>query len=276
MQQTAVPLYVPGARGDLYGLYLQPLASPRGALVWLPAFAEEANCARRHVVTAARECQQHGYACLLLDPFGTGESSGDFGEATWATWRSDVQSACDWMRQRLNVPLWLAGVRAGALLAADAAQDAKADGVLLWQPVHSGRSVLDAFLRLRLATEWARGGAAGAEILRGMREDLAAGLSVEVAGYELSAALAAELQAPDLSLEACGGRAVCMEFRTRTTNEEALTASPALLRLVQHWQEKAFPVSTRVMESAPFWTSYEAPIVHGLGAASCELIALTS
>jgi exosortase A-associated hydrolase 2 len=247
---------------------------PRATFLWLPPFAEEANCARRHIVAAARECQAQGYASLLVDPFGTGESDGELVNASWDIWRSNVVEAAAWLRAQRTAPLWLVGVRAGALLAADVVSDVLPAGMLCWQPVSSGRAVLDSFLRMKLAAEWAQAESAKAmEILGRLREKLASGRSVEVAGYELSAPMAAALTERTLSwLNHSCGQLACMEFRTRIEEQSIPQHTPAIARLCDSFLSAGIHVVSTVCEAAPFWLAHEASRTPGLGDKTVALL----
>ncbi|MEC5387201.1 hypothetical protein VVD49_15840 [Uliginosibacterium sp. H3] len=283
MKSDLHPFFLPSTSGGLYALHL-PHSGPtlRGTLLWLQPFAEEANCARRHIVAAAHECQAQGFASLLVDPFGTGESAGDLGEASWEVWRSNVIEAADWLRKRQAklqaAPLWLVGVRAGALLAASVVAEVLPAGIVGWQPVAAGRSVLDSFLRMKLASEWAVAESANAaEILGRLREQLNTGGAVDVAGYTLSANLAHAIEAQVLSWDKgkCG-RAACLEFRSRPDGEAERGHSPAIERLCESWREQGMRIASAVAESPQFWTLYEAPLTPGLGEKTLGLIRLIS
>lgn len=269
------PLFLPSAHGAIYALHL-PVSTDalRGTLLWLPPFAEEANCARRHMVAAARECQAKGYASLLIDPFGTGESDGDLVEASWEIWRTNVVDAAIWLRALNAAPLWLVGVRAGALLAADAVSDVLPAGLLCWQPVSSGRAVLDSFLRMKLAAEWAQAESANAmEILGRLREQLASGGSVEVAGYALSAPMATALTERTLSWsrQSCG-RVACVEFRTHIEAQAVAQHTPAIARLCDGFLSAGVQVASAVCEASPFWLAHEAARMAGLGDRTVTLL----
>jgi uncharacterized protein len=274
-----LPFFLPTSSGGLYALHL-PHAGPtlRGTLLWLQPFAEEANCARRHIVAAAHECQAQGYASLLIDPFGTGESEGDLGEATWEIWRSNVIEAADWLRKRQAAlqaaPLWLVGVRAGALLGASVVAEVLPAGIVSWQPVAAGRAVLDGFLRMKLASEWAVAESANAaDILGRLREQLNTGAAVEVAGYTLPAALAQNVEKQALAWDKgkCG-RVACLEFRSRHDGESERGHSPAIERLCESWREQGMRIASAVTETPPFWMLYEAPLTPGLGDKTLGLI----
>lgn len=83
------PLFIESSAGKLFAIYWPPAGEiPFGkAIIHIPAFAEEMN-------------KSQGYAVLILDLFGTGESKGDFGEATWQIWLQNIDTAIDWLTQQ--------------------------------------------------------------------------------------------------------------------------------------------------------------------------------
>ncbi|MDB5816050.1 MAG: hypothetical protein JWN23_3167 [Rhodocyclales bacterium] len=258
------PIFLPSRLGANYAFYIPAAVSaetpPLGTILWLQPFAEEANCARRHLVAAARECQQHGIGSLILDLSGCGESDGDLAGTSLRDWLDEIQHALEWLDQRTAGPVWLGGLRAGALLATHVAALRKVSGVVLWQPVLSGRSVIDQFLRQQLAVDWAQGSAANAaQILAGLRETLARGEAITVAGYTLSAGLAADLAAMEVSAEALARtRIVLLESRSAGTAASGL--SPGLEKFCTSLQAAGAEVLTGSCEATPFWAAHEAPL----------------
>ena len=184
----------------LFALDVAPAqGAPHAAVLYLPPFAEEMNRCRVHAANTARQLAGLGWRCLLLDPFGTGESTGEIHEPTWAMWLADAQVAFTWLAgQSGQVPaLW--GMRTGALLASDLFSQLHAGAgplptrLLFWQPVHDGKLFLNQYLRLRLASQLVHEGAR--ETTDIIRARLAKGQLVEIAGYPLSGALADGLAA---------------------------------------------------------------------------------
>ena len=93
------PFFLEGRGGPLFALYHPPLAGePRAIVVHCPAFAEEMNKSRRMVALQARAFVEQGLGTLVFDLFGTGDSAGDFGDATWDGWLADVRVALDLSR----------------------------------------------------------------------------------------------------------------------------------------------------------------------------------
>lgn len=218
---------------DRFCLWHLPEGKPRGGIVYLHPFAEEMNRSRAVVARQARSFAAAGYAVLQMDLYGCGDSAGDFGDAHWAHWRSDAQAAICLMRDRFDVPLCLWGLRAGALLASEAAREYDAETpLLLWQPVLSGRQHLQQFLRLSLAADMLKGrGQSGTEHLL---EKLESGEQVEVVGYSLSSALAAGLAASVLTPSAGLQRMYCIECVPGGGE-----LSPAIARFITDSEAKA-------------------------------------
>ncbi|MBX3638142.1 MAG: hydrolase 2, exosortase A system-associated [Rubrivivax sp.] len=253
------PFFLPGppaAGGQRFAIHHPPQGTPRGAVLYLHPFAEEMNKSRRMAALGARALAAAGYGVLQLDLLGCGDSSGDFGDATWAHWLDDAELGARWMRERYAGPLWLWGLRAGALLAAETA--ARIDGehhLLLWQPAGSGKLLLQQFLRLRMAgqlldeaaTEPARGATDA------LRKELAAGHAVEIAGYMLAPGLAQGLETATLQAPPSGCRVVWLELSSRTP--PALL--PASATVVERWRAAGHEVDARALAGPAFWQTTE-------------------
>lgn len=138
----------------------------------------------------ARGLAGHGIASVLTDPYGTGDSEGEFREADWTTWKDDLQRSAHWVESEGWPVSALLCVRLGCLLGADAAASLPrgVQRTVFWQPVIEGGRYLEQFLRLRIAAGMASPGER--ESVARLRDMLARGQTVEVAGYELSGQLA--------------------------------------------------------------------------------------
>ena len=240
----------------------------RGALVYLHPFAEEMNKARRMAALQARLLAQHGYAVLQIDLHGCGDSAGDFGDATWESWLRDARAAHDWLRGHCrDVPIWFWGLHSGCLLAAETARRLS-DPVnfLFWQPVLTGKQSVQQFLRMKVAGDMLSGAAKGA--METLRAELAAGRSVEIAGYAFSAALAQGLEQAELRPPALPGRLHWFELTTRSD----ATLTPAATQCLQTWQAAGFSVDSAVLPAPSFWQSTEIEVVPALLAATLAAV----
>lgn len=183
------PFFLNGGAGNVFALYFPAMGERKGSILYVPPFAEEMNRCRVAAAEQARRLSQQGYAVLLLDLYGTGDSQGDLVDASWDIWCKDVEAAAAWLAENNNVPVILWGFRLGALLAAEVANSnpQRFERMMLWQPVLSGKMFLTQYLRLRVAYLMDRG--LPAETTADMRQKLQSGDALEVAGYVLSGRL---------------------------------------------------------------------------------------
>jgi len=230
-------------------------------VLYLHPFAEELNKSRRMVALQVRALAAAGFDVLQIDLFGCGDSSGDFADANWADWLADGQLALDWLQENSRRSLWLWGVRCGALLASDIARRQVFEtSLLFWQPVLSGANVIRDFLRLGVAGELMSG--QGKEKLSDMRSRLAAGRTVEVAGYGLSAAMADQLSSVSLACGSdCRSKSV---FWLDIGSATQLSPPPAAKAALAQLQAAGTAVCYRAMPGAPFWQTSEIELVPAL------------
>jgi exosortase A-associated hydrolase 2 len=224
----------------------------RGSVLFVHAFAEEMNKSRRMAARQARALAQAGFDVLQMDLLGCGDSSGDFSDATWSAWLDDVDLGWEWLAARRSAGLWLWGHRTGCLLACEAARrKGQPIGLILWQPVPSGRLFLNQFLRMKLLGQPDAGDARRADT-RSLRSTLAAGAAVEIAGYTLSPGLSSGLDDALLHLPAPGSTVCWLDVA-----HAADAAPPASSQQVRAWSETGVTVSHQVVVGLPFWQTQE-------------------
>jgi exosortase A-associated hydrolase 2 len=273
---TFEPHFLEGSAGRLFSLYF-PASRPRDAvpgvvpgIVYVPPFAEEMHQSRRMASLQARKFAEAGVAVLLLDPYGTGDSEGDFAEARWEIWLDDVDAALDWMQgQGHQLALW--GLRLGALLAAEAAarRPQPLARLILWQPVLQGRRLLTQFLRLKVAAAMAED---GARVSTGdMLKSLEQGASLEIAGYELAPELALAIDRAALAehLPAPETRVHWLEVGSA----EPGAPPPATAKVLDAWQAAGVKTAYRGVKGQSFWLIQETTLVPALWDATLEAFA---
>ena len=267
MVPAAAPFFLDDDAGGqrLCVLHRPPTDVVAGAIVYVHPFAEEMNKSRRMAALQARAFARAGYAVLQCDLLGCGDSSGDFGDATWNDWLADVARAAAWLRDRHDAPLTLWGLRAGCLVASEAARCHSLHcDLLFWQPMTAGKVALQQHLRLHVAKEMLDGQAGGGT--RQLRERLDRGEPVEIAGYSLNPALAAGLELATLQPSAAG-RSVWLEVSTR--DDGGLL--PASAALIERWKASGSRVAERVVKGPPFWSATEIEEAPELIAATSDM-----
>ena len=292
----ATPFFLPTAGGQRFCLLHtsgQAPEEPVASILYIHPFAEELNRSRRMVALQCQALAAAGFEVLQMDLGGCGDSAGHFADATWEGWVADVLAAREWLlanqqkrstdtpamatsMKEGNPALWMWGLRAGCLLAAEVARQlpAHAANLLFWQPVTQGAVHLAQFLRLKVATDLVRGGRAcetgpaGDAATSGNpkpRQLLAEGKQVEIGGYSISPALATGLEAAHLNGLPEGSRVVCLEFTpapTVATNASAFVPlSPALVSQIDKWQDHGAKAEGRATTGALFWQSQEVEVV---------------
>lgn len=250
----------------IFCLHHAPARVPRGAVVYVPPFAEEMNKSRRMAAIQSRALAGEGWHVLRFDFAGTGDSEGDFADASWAGWLDDIAAARAWVAGQTGFEPWLWGLRLGGLLAAVSLQGRGAPGLVLWQPVLSGRQHLQQFLRLQTGAEWLSAGREAAALTKPM-DLLHAGEPVEVAGYSLSPSLALRMAEANLELPDGLPRLVWFEISPR----EGACLAPASERLVGP-RRSGRSLQSAVIKGPTFWQAVEVETVPALITATCAAL----
>jgi exosortase A-associated hydrolase 2 len=242
---TMLPLFLSAGAGERFCLHhgANPAVPDRGAIVYAHPFAEELNKSRRMAALQARAFAHAGFHVLQIDLYGCGDSSGDFGDARWHLWQDDLALAAGWLRQRCAGPLYLWGLRLGALLALDSVPRLRPDGVILWQPVTSGQAHLHQFARLQSAARLFTAPATAADIH-------------EIAGYAIDPALATAIRACQLAPLPPPCPVLWLELAPPAA-EGAPTLQPASQLVVERWRAAGASVQAVAIRDTPFWNSAE-------------------
>ncbi|MBN9460403.1 MAG: hypothetical protein J0H00_04185 [Burkholderiales bacterium] len=211
--------------GPRFGVWWLPVRrEPRGAVLCVQPLGAERAAARHTLACQAWRLAALGWAVLMVDLYGTGDSPGELYQATLEGWRRDLLRAALLARQRhtgYNV-LW--GVRGGALLGADiaVALDQLIDAYVFWQAPDDGR---------RMVETMDEGPAMGPDTLAALR-DLRM-LPPPAADHgALPAVLFLEIG------EAPGGLA---------------DVSPLTCTLTEAWLEAGYLATPRAALASPFW-----------------------
>lgn len=254
------PFYIDGARGSLFALYLPPAGRQASAhpVLHVPALAEEMNLSRPLVARTARALQAAGVPVLLVDLFGTGDSAGEFHQASVALWQADLARAANWLAERHpgGAPDLWCNRGGGLLVPALAAHGGAPSRMLLWNPVPRGRQWFDRFARV---LQLAEGGPAG-----GLppRARLAADGILEVAGYRFSAELVAGLDGLALTVPPADQCRELALFEVRQGGQA--TPSPPLQDFLDRCGAAGLAPTSAVFSGPPYWSTHEDIPVAGL------------
>lgn len=242
----------------------------RGALLHIHAFAEEMNKSRRAVSLAARLLAARGWWVLQHDLLGCGDSSGDFGDATWSAWIQDIDIAFHWLAKRSGSTPTLWGLRTGCLLAIQATEIlACKPNLLLWQPVISGRTFLQQFLRLKVAGKVLSEGGQSVST-KELLQTLRSGSSLNVAGYQLSADLALPLEQAEAHLAASRAGKILLCELAMAPGAKGL--SPSLTRMADEWRDGGCSISWECVSDLPFWQTQEIAEGQGFRTSTLQLL----
>jgi exosortase A-associated hydrolase 2 len=264
MSIQAEPFFLPAGEGQRFCLFYQAEGQLiHGHVLYIHPFVEEMNKARRMAALQSRALAQAGFNVMQMDLLGCGDSAGDFGDATWQSWVDDVVQGCRYLQSRSPghspdkppVPLWLWGLRAGCLLATQAAgQSGIACNFLFWQAPSLGQPLLNQFMRLKLAA-----GLQGAQtpgVMKSMRQQLDHGEPLDIAGYRLSAGLTQGLGQAALAPPVLRGPGQRLEWFELSTLENASPSVVATERFAQ-WQQAGFDARLHMTRGPAFWQSTE-------------------
>ena len=262
--------FVDGERGRLFTLTRAPSAKPRDTVLVIPPFAEEMNKSRRMVASTTAALAESGVGSICVDLHGTGDSDGEFAEASWDLWIRDLDAVAQRSAERGAPVTRLLATRLGCQLAAAYLRHRKTSVTrcVFWQPVAEGARYIDQFLRLRLASSLL--GDTSKETLSGLREKLRTAGTLEVGGYGLSSGLAQSIGELRL-VELLGDVPVSIDWIDVVRSLDA--ATPAVsAQCAQALRASGREVRAARIVGEPFWASVEIVLLPELCALTVKLL----
>lgn len=247
--------FLPGPSGPLFISGHRPAGACTHWVLVVPPLAEEMNKSRRTLTLLGQGLAEGGIGLVLVDLYGTGDSAGDFRDATWGGWVADLAAAHRWLLAQGAVRVDLLALRGGALLAWDWLRDAQAavERLILWQPVVSGRQLAAQLLRLRLAAGIM--GRGEGETAASLRERLAREGWLEIAGYGFAAGLFAALEGAALG-PVEGRRLTSVDwYQVGSGPDQPLL--PPIRKVLEDWRAAGLAVEVLTVPGAPFWATQE-------------------
>lgn len=258
---TLDPFFLDAPNGRLFAVHHRPtdITSIRGHVLCVQPFNEEMNRCRSMVTLQAQAFAQLGIGTLLLDLHGTGDSAGNYVDARWQIWQDNIRAAVNWLNKQPGGCRGLWGIRLGAILAGEALKsiDLPSAAFIAWQPVVDGKQHFTQFLRMRIAAQMERPHLPK-ETTHSMREQFAAGKSLEVSGYEIHAEFAAALDAA--RLDAFSPTANIPVLWLEQAAPDATQAAPVNQKVIDAWRAGGANIDVRFFEGPNFWQVAERAI----------------
>ena len=142
-----IPLYFGNSNKPLFGVYHPPTTQSIqdvGALLCYPGPQEYTGTHWAFRRLANLLCQA-GFHVFRFDYFGTGDSSGESGEANVNQWIHDIRSAAKELKDTSGAKkISILGLRLGAALAARASiEGLRVKNLVLWDPVITGKDYIN-------------------------------------------------------------------------------------------------------------------------------------
>lgn len=252
------PFFLQASSGRLFAVHHRPRnpATLRGQVLCIAPFNEEMNRCRSMITQQAKAFAALGFGTLVFDLHGTGDSEGDYRDARWSIWLDNIRAAQDWLGAQPGGLKAILGTRLGGLLAAQAYAGLGSPGValILWQPVLDGKNHLTQFFRLRMAAQLDRPDLPK-ETTAFMRQHLARGQTVEVAGYEIHPELAQSMDAARLLEQPLfeGAQVLWLE----NANADKPVLSPLVRAALQDWRTADVHLDAQPYAGPAFWQVYE-------------------
>ncbi|MCB1667824.1 MAG: hydrolase 2, exosortase A system-associated [Pseudomonadales bacterium] len=250
------PGFIEGEKGPLFAIHHEPVikADRNECVVVLSAFAEEMNRCRYMQNMLAQALNKQGYGLICVDPYGTGDSAGEFADADWNGWVSDSITAIHYAAELGYNKISLLGIRLGALLALAAMPSVNnVSHLLLWQPVYNGKATLTQFLRLKIAAAMARGedGITTAQL----EDEINQGSSIQIAGYDVSPGLFKGIQQAHINHHFDAIPASVSWFTVLPSADKK--APRADLQTIEKWRSKGVQINHQNIVGPAFWQAHE-------------------
>lgn len=212
------------------------------------------NKSRRMLARQGRLLSDNGVSFLLPDLFGTGDSDGDFQQATWERWRDDILFAVDWLHRRGHRRLDFLAMRSGCLLLKSVLEllDEPIGRVAMWAPVIGGQKMLTQLFRTMLVSN--KNGS-NVQSIADVRDEIRDAGKLEIAGYVLSSVLvdALDIQTLDDLRWSPGQRVLWMDASPTSGGR----VPPVTQKLLDAWQPYDAAVEYHRVQGPQFWMGPE-------------------
>jgi exosortase A-associated hydrolase 2 len=255
------PFFLDGPNGKLFCLLFKPnnkKLKKNPCIVHLPAFCEEMNNSRRTIVTQAKKFAKSGYAVLIFDLYGTGDSEGDFSDVLWDVWRNDIIFILKWMISNHGEVTWLWGLRSGCLLATELPILFSVKGLIFWQPIVSGTQIIEQLERIKNLNEKS---VVDNRSLVDERTTNAKEIK-EIGGYEISNKFMEELKIKKMINYQLppGIKLIWMEIKSLPNSR----ITPVSDEVIDELRKYDVKISQSIITGNPFWLTAQSDVTNQL------------
>lgn len=238
------------AEGRLFVVERGPADGVCGSVVLLiPPLADEMNKSRALITQLASAVANEGHTLIVADLYGTGDSEGNFEDASIDIWSRNLDALADWISERGLQLRSIVAIRFGCLLAAYwiGASNRRVHSTVFWQPTTTGANIVNQWLRMRVAASVFDGTrkVTRAELV----ERLDAGETLEIGGYLLTQSISKQLNALELS-----GRVVPAMGQVHVFEVGSGTECSLAMRQLAHERGDC---SVQMVPGDPFWMATE-------------------
>lgn len=248
--------FISGKAGPLFLLSSENYQNCDRCVLVIPPFAEEMNKTRKMISDLAKRLEIKGIAVVIPDLFGTGDSAGEFAEATWDIWIDDLQRVVHWTEHNLGPLTGIVATRLGCAIANELARLRVISNIsrtVFWQPTLDCSRYMNQFLRLRTAASMMID---KPESLNTLRARLSGGEALEIAGYELSGVLFNQLSnLPHPQSLALGLGEVCWFDIVRDASGTDVSAAAA--KFIEISAADGHSMRYQTISGEPFWSATE-------------------
>ncbi|MFI5445908.1 hydrolase 2, exosortase A system-associated [Polaromonas sp. UC242_47] len=252
------PFFFDAPGGRVFAVHHRPSDSTRirGNVLCVPPFNEEMNRCRSMMTLQAHALAALGFGTLVLDLHGTGDSEGEYRDARWEIWLDDIRATRRWLVMQPGGLSAIWGIRLGAVLAAQVHAELGESGIALvfWQPVLDGNVHLTQFLRVRMAAQLDRPDLPK-ETTASLRQQLAMGQAVEVAGYEIHPELAKAIDGARLIANKLGNGSHVLWLENASQDHAEIL--PASKKALPAWEAAGVAIDAGTYTGPAFWQVHE-------------------
>ncbi len=231
----------------------------KNLVILIPPFAEEMNKSRKIFSSFQHQLSSNKYRTVLFDLFGTGDSQGEFSDATWLLWQQNLIDIIKYVFEKYpEVKINFVALRTGALLLNNSLHQlpnhysSAIHQIHYWNPVFNASQFINQFLRLKLTGDIIR--ADGEKLTtKTLKQQLLKQGTMEVAGYQLSADLVEEFEQADASLPKLDNLHNIHFYEISSSAK----ITSALSNYISKLQEHHYQIETHSLTGPKFWVSQE-------------------